>query len=184
LNCAARRARSWVTGRLCSKIEEVEMPYPKPTPTNLRVIRGNPGGKALPKNEPQPQIPDLVPNPPRQLKGLAAEEWRRVVTELYRLKLVTVVDINPLAAYCQAYKTWCEAVELMNELDATFMKGYVLKSKYGVVKNPLHGVARDAAREMVRYASEFGLTPAARTRLSTPSGEARQPDKFDGLIPS
>jgi len=162
------------------------MPSPRPVPTTLRVLRGNPGSKPLLKNEMHPRLPDLVPDPPRQLTGLAAEEWRRIVPELYHIKVLTVVDIKPLAAYCQAYKTWCEAVELMNELGGTFMKGYVLESKSGtVVKNPLHGVARDAAREMVRYAIEFGFTPAARTRIAAgPSGEARQPDKFDGLIPS
>jgi P27 family predicted phage terminase small subunit len=42
-------------------------------------------------------------NPPDFLLGYAADEWFRVVDELLRLKLVTIIDLNVLAAYCQAY---------------------------------------------------------------------------------
>lgn len=35
---------------------------PKPTPTALKVIRGNPGKRALPENEPTPQLGAAAPN--------------------------------------------------------------------------------------------------------------------------
>jgi P27 family predicted phage terminase small subunit len=165
-------------------------PGPKPMPTNLRLLRGDTlrgKGRPLSQNEPHPLIPDLIPDPPAPLEGYAADEWRRVVVELYRLRLLTVVDINSLAAYCQSYKTWREATEIMTELAARGapMKALVLKNRKGeVTKNPLNGVARDAAREMVRFASEFGFSPAARARIAAgPYGETRQTDKFSGLIP-
>jgi P27 family predicted phage terminase small subunit len=162
----------------------------RPIPANLKLLRGdtNKGKNPPPRNkrtEMQPRMLDSVPEPPPSLTGFAAEEWRCVAGELHRLKLLTNVDIPPLAAYCQAYKVWREATDLLTELSASgaFMKGYALETRNGgMVKNPLIAVARDASNEMKRYAVEFGFTPAARTRISTP-GEA-QTDKFDGLIPS
>jgi len=44
-------------------------------------------------------------------------------------------------------------------------------------------VAREAAADMVRYASEFGMTPVARARLAAgPHGEPPGGGKFDGLL--
>lgn len=155
-------------------------------PTNLRLLRGDPSkGRALQnKNEPQPIIPDSVPEPPSPLEGYAADEWRRLAPELYRLKLITMADINTLATYCQCYKTWREATEMMNELsrNGAFMKGYVWEHRTGIVKNSLHTVAREAAIDMLRFANEFGLSPSSRSRISVP--EARKANKFDGLISS
>ena len=63
------------------------------------------------------------------------------------------------------------------------MSGLIIISRTGeAVTNPLVGVSRRAANDMVRYANEFGLTPAARTRLAAgPNGEQQQ-SKFAGLL--
>jgi P27 family predicted phage terminase small subunit len=99
------------------------------------------------------------------------------------MRLVTVVDINVLAAYCQSYGIWREASELMIEARGDYKRGYVLRTERGDTKNPLRAVAREAAADMVRYAAEFGLSPAARARIAAgPYGETRTTDKFDGLI--
>jgi phage terminase small subunit len=46
--------------------------------------------------------------------------------------------------------------------------------------NPLVKMARNAAADMLRYAAEFGMTPAARTRISL----SQSPDnsKFGDLL--
>jgi P27 family predicted phage terminase small subunit len=54
-----------------------------------------------------------VPEPPPFLVGYAADEWWRVAPELHRLGLLTLVDVMPLAAYCEAYKRWRTAEELL-----------------------------------------------------------------------
>ena len=48
-------------------------------------------------------------------------------------------------------------------------------------RNALTKTVREAAADMVRYASEFGLTPVARTRIAN---GIRQPEKskLDGLL--
>ena len=159
---------------------------PPPVPTHLKLLRGNPGKQALNKHEPQPLLPDKVPDPPEFLSGYAHDEWYRIIDELYRLRLVTSVDVNCLAAYCEAFKRWRTAQELLARMaerdEAT--AGLLVEGKTGnSVPNPLVVIADQAARNMVRYAAEFGLTPSARSRINTGVDAAgRTASKFDGLL--
>ena len=163
------------------------MPGPKPIPTTLKVLRGNPGHEKLNKNEPKPALLPQVPEPPPFLEGYAREEWNRLITELHRLQLVTMADINPLAAYCMAYHRWRTAEESLAEMAKRDLisKGLMIKTVGGnAIQNPLVGTANRAANDMVRYASEFGLTPAARARISAGPFDdgGSQVSKFSGLL--
>jgi hypothetical protein len=82
------------------------MPGPPPTPLNLRILRGNPGKRPLPVNEPRPEIAEVCPEPPPFLDRYAAAEWQAVAPQLHALGLLTVVDVACLSAYCSAYATW------------------------------------------------------------------------------
>jgi hypothetical protein len=46
-------------------------------PTQLKLLRGNPGKRAIPP-EPQPLRPDEIPDPPNFLLDDAKDEWRRL----------------------------------------------------------------------------------------------------------
>jgi len=156
----------------------------KPLPTHLKVLRGNPGKQVLNHEEPEPQLEPVIPPPPEFLVGYAKEEWERISVELYRLRLLTVFDIHPLAAYCQAYSKWRSAAEALERMAATdpVMAGLMVKTRHGgVMQNPLFLTMRQASNDMIRYASEFGFTPAARSRISTVEA-ARTAGKFDGLL--
>jgi P27 family predicted phage terminase small subunit len=152
----------------------------RPLPTNWKVLRGNPGKRPLNKGEPKPALPA---EPPDFLTGYALEEWRRISVEAFRLKLVTALDIQPLAAYCDAYERWRTAKETlaaMAERDAV-MHGLIVKTQSGgAAANPLVWIASSAARDMVRYAAEFGMSPAARSPIS--AGGDLGEGKFTGLI--
>ena len=158
---------------------------PRPLPTTLKLIRGNPGHQVLNKSEPQPKQAESVPEPPEFLTGYAADEWRLVVVELYRLRLLTTIDTSVLAAYCQAYKRWRTAeaiVATMAERDPV-TQGLMIRTKKGfAAQNPLVLTAQAAARDMVRYAAEFGLSPAARSRITAADAGGQGVSKFDGLL--
>lgn len=81
----------------------------KPKPTHLKLLEGNPGKRALNKNEPKPKV--KVPSCPRHLVGEARKEWRRISKELLTLNLLTEIDRAALAAYCQAWARWVYAEE-------------------------------------------------------------------------
>jgi P27 family predicted phage terminase small subunit len=147
-------------------------------------LRGVPGHHPLNKAEPQPGVPIEPPPAPEFLSDYARAEWDRVAKELYRLRLLTTVDIAPLAAYCESYAAWRTAVEKLREMAARdpVMGALMIKTRHGsVMQNPLFLTMRQAANDMVRYASEFGFTPAARSRISTIEAQPTS-GKFDGLI--
>ncbi|BBZ93106.1 phage terminase small subunit P27 family [Bradyrhizobium diazoefficiens] len=156
----------------------------RPLPTHLKLLRGNPGQRKLP-NEPQPeQLPD-VPEPPPFITGYAADEWWITGTELHRMGLLTKIDCATLAAYCHAYGQWRMAAEALARMAANdpVMNGQIIKTKYGdAAANPLVNIARKHAGDMVRYAAEFGLTPAARSRISATNPADSSQSKFAGLI--
>lgn len=153
-----------------------------PKPAHLKLLEGNPGRRPIPK-EPRPEIGE-IPAAPAFLTVDARKEWDHVATQLHRLGLLTVVDVAALAAYCQAYGRWLtaeRAIAAMAERDL-LTGGLMIKTTNGnAIQNPLVGTSNKAASDMVRYASEFGLTPAARARLAFDT-VASQKSKFDGLL--
>jgi P27 family predicted phage terminase small subunit len=158
------------------------MPNP-PVPFPLKVLRGNPGKRPM-KPELQPEQLQDVPDPPPFITGFAADEWWRTAPELHRLGLLTRIDVPALAAYCHAFGQWRMAVESLAKMQANdpIMNGMIIKTKYGdAAMNPLVSIARKHAGDVIRYASEFGLTPVARTRLAAGFGPS-SPSKFDGLL--
>jgi len=158
---------------------------PRPMPTHLKLLRGNPRKEGLNHDEPQPAMPTAVPPAPVFLKGYAAEEWARIAEELYYLRLLTRIDIHALSAYCQAYAIWRTAVEtfaVMAERDPV-MHGLMVKAANGTaLQNPVVLTIRHAANDMVKYAAEFGLTPAARSRISATDSEPPPRSKFGPLL--
>jgi len=143
----------------------------KPTPTALKLLRNNPGRRPLNTREPKP--PTARSAPPAYLTGAAATEWRRLAPELARLGLLTTIDRDALAAYCQTFARWREA-----ELEIR-KRGMVLKGRDGgPVLSPFVTVASRALAQMRAWLIEFGMTPSARSRVTTATA-AKPDDPFD-----
>jgi Phage terminase, small subunit len=84
-----------------------------PTPTVLKLIRGNPGKRAISKHEPQPRLE--IPPCPRHLDREARKELRRISKQLYDLGLLTEIDGAALAIYCTCYSRWVAAQKQLEE---------------------------------------------------------------------
>ena len=153
---------------------------PKPMPTHLKLVTGNRGRRRLPENE--PDVSSECPEPPAHLVGPALDEWHNHASTLHSVGILTKTDRAVLAAYCQLYGRWVEAelalaahrkrmIELGDDAE-----GFLTSTPNGAnMQHPLVGVANTAARDMVRYAAELGLTPSARTRV-TAAPKARKAD--------
>jgi P27 family predicted phage terminase small subunit len=145
----------------------------RPLPTATKLLRGNPGKRAINQREPKPTG---IPTCPTHLDATAKREWTRISRELIDIGLLTEVDRSALAAYCAAYSRWASAEKSIAKF------GLVIKSpKSGYpVANPFVGIANTALQIMHRFAIEFGLTPASRTRLQVePVGG---PDAFEQFM--
>ena len=156
----------------------------KPTPKHLRVLQGNPHRRPIP-NTPDPEASADVPEAPDFLHGYARDEWLRVAPELHRMRLLSKVDLRMLEAYSVFYGRWREAEDalaLAREQDRE-TKGLIAKAGNGsMIESPLIYTSRKAAFEMLRFASEFGFTPASRARIHAGPRGADPKSKFGDLI--
>ena len=144
----------------------------RPKPTRLKMLTGNPGKRPLNGNEPRPAA--AVPECPAELGPVARTEWNRLVGELSALRLLTNLDRAALAAYCGAYALCAEATAQIQKY------GAMIKSPTGFpIQSPYLAIANRQAEIMMRIASEFGFTPASRSRIATPS--PHEPSLFDTL---
>lgn len=131
---------------------------PPPTPTALKLLRGNPGGRPLPEAEPAYAV--RLPVPPAELTAEAKRVWRREGRRLVGSRVMTSADAAAFAAFCSAYARWLELSAMLNRT------GLVLKDeRLGIRMNPLVQGLRDAQADYLRAAVEFGLTPSSRTRV-------------------
>jgi P27 family predicted phage terminase small subunit len=133
---------------------------PLPKPTALKLVAGNPGKKALPKNEPKPKIE--APKPPRHLSTEALAEWERMAPVLVRLGLLSKLDRAPFAMYCQAWARHVEAEEMLAKASALAFTG----NGYPIV-NPWFTISKQCFDQVRGLLAEFGLSPAARARMFT-----------------
>ena len=130
----------------------------KQKPTALKKLQGNPGKRKL--NNAEPRLPPDLPDAPQHLNKAAHQEWQRVAQELFRIGILTQIDRAALAAYCQAYGRWVEAEEKVKRT------GEVLQAESGgFYQNPYLSIAHRMMELMVKFGSEFGLTPSSRARL-------------------
>lgn len=134
----------------------------KPTPLELKVLRGNPGKRRL---KSAPAYDPLTEHPPDDLPPAGKGLWRRVVKQLGPLRLIQAPDREALLVLCNLWATYSQAMDLVNT------HGVLIKSKNknderaAVMVNPAWRVARDASRQMEGLWASFGLTPADRARL-------------------
>lgn len=152
------------------------MSGPPPKPTHLKLITGNPGKRKLNKNEPKPTAG--IPPVPEHLSNEAKAEWDRIAVELNAIGLLTHVDRAALAAYCQAWADWVEAEEQLRRY------GKMVKSPVKTVtrrsggaeltetsggfpmQSPFLPIRNRALEIMHKFLTEFGMTPASRSRIS------------------
>jgi P27 family predicted phage terminase small subunit len=146
----------------------------RPKPTAIKKLEGNPGGRPLNQNEPQPSG---IPTCPRHLNKEARAEWRRISKELITIGLLTRIDRAALASYCMAYARWIEAEENVAKF------GHVVKAPSGYpIQNPYLSIANTCLDQIRKFGVEFGLTPASRSRLQISATPQASGDEWSELF--
>ena len=141
---------------------------PQRTPTKILERRGSWLAKVREPDE--AKVEPSIPQPPKELSAAALAEWHSIVPKLFSAGLLTKLDGAALAAYCQNYADWLEAVEKVREA------GAVVKAPSGYpILNPYVGIASRAQAAMVRMLMQFGMSPASRS-----SAKAEKKDENDG----
>lgn len=136
-------------------------------PTAIKVAQGNPGKRALPDAEPQPER-GVTPSP-QHLKKKSREWYGEVAAELDKLGVLTVLDSNALELLIEAY------AEYRNHCATLDRDGYTYKTVSGtgeiVIKaHPAAVMKSDAWKRVRAMLTEFGMTPASRSKVSAKRG--------------
>ena len=144
-------------------------------PTAIRELEGNPGKRALPKNEPKPRV--TLPGAPKSLSPVARDEWTRAAEILYNVRVLTNADLAVLRGYCVNFAWAYEAEQRTMEEGTTIEETRgTTENPYSIKKeNPTFTVAQKAYKQMHEFMRELGLTPASRSKIQSAPEDTRKP---------
>lgn len=146
---------------------------PVPTPTAVLKLHGSNRVKARERaGEPMPEVG--VPTMPDWLSPAAQTEWARIVTVLQEVPgLLTTIDRTALAMLAQDLADFVEVRGLIAR------DGWVITTTNGnTIQNPLVGMANGSCKRLMRMLAEFGMSPAARSRLGIQPNQIHRHDEF------
>ncbi len=142
---------------------------PTKKPTALKLVTGQIRPGRMNPNEPQPEIE--IPSCPSVLSPGAKAEWRRVAPMLEDQGLLSKLDRTALAAYCELYARWTEALKELKT------GGSVITTPNGSLQvSPHMSIARSAEKELRAYAALFGMSPADRSKVSASPKKEKTPE--------
>lgn len=134
----------------------------RPTPTALKVIRGNPGQRPLNDNEPIAPRADL--RAPDGLGEVGKAVWEEIVPLLDRMGVFTQADRLTIFRYCLLQEEFAKVVAHVRDHGMTQLTetGYSQLTAEG-------SLFRTLPADLLKIEREFGMTAAARSTLkSTP----------------
>jgi P27 family predicted phage terminase small subunit len=148
------------------------MPGPKPKPTHLKVVLGNPGKRALNRREPKPSgnlydAPEYLTEDQRKL-------WTYAI-ETAPVGLLKRLDQSVLVVWVVAADLHRQAVEQLRPTEDGRSK-LLTKTPGGMwQQSPFVSMVNKQAQIMMKAAGEMGFTPASRSKV-----EIDQPDEDNG----
>lgn len=145
-----------------------------PKPAALKLVSGNPGKRAINKQEPDPDyLNDLMA--PDWLPTSAKLVWDEVAPKLRRAMLLTEVDVQMLAMGCVSIAHYRKAVAKAGD---ALVKCKVVEDdegrpvETGEHVNPWLIVQSMSFKQASAIFQQFGMSPAARTRIAVqPQGD-------------
>lgn len=152
-------------------------------PAALKLLsgRGNGTDSGGRKVNEGPSYVRVAPTPPTWLDREAKAEWKRVVPELERLRLLSRVTRSSLVAYCETWSLFVAATRAVHEDGLTVENHATRKDgteSTWITANPAVTIQRNASSELRRWATEYGLTPASEQKVKPSDPEAGDTD-FD-----
>lgn len=147
----------------------------KPKPSKLKERQGNPGKRALNKNEPNSGDFSGV-KCPTHLSETGKHAWKKLREILGDdMKVLQRADSFALEMLASAYDEWRTLTKMINKQGLTIKR----KDTHGHLvskANPLLKQRNETNNKIIRLLSEFGLTPSSRSRLV--SNEKNEDDAF------
>lgn len=140
------------------------MPGPKPTPTAIKVQRGNPGRRPLSQNEPKLAV--VLPPHPKDLSPSELAAWSDLSGPLLKMKVLTEADAVVLELAAVELALYREAREHIAKEGTVDREGDI---------NSWLQVREGAWKKLFRMLAACGMTPADRTKVSVVGDGAADP---------
>jgi P27 family predicted phage terminase small subunit len=157
-------------------------------PTQMKIIQGTFRKDRAPKKEPQPEKVLEIPRPPSHLSKYAKKAWKYIAGELVEKGILTIIDTLALEACCEAYGQYRLAYEaVFRPVDPeTGKKGKRTFADYMRGRNsqtmPEYVSMKGAWATFKSYLTEFGMTPASRTKLEISEKRGEETDPMERLF--
>lgn len=135
----------------------------KPTPTHLRLIRGDKGKAASKSREPKPvgalrHCPEWFSIPQKAAWAYAIEHAPA--------GLLRMLDRDALAVWVVAQDLWRQAVQAQEKIDAGKALPLLTKTPNGMAQqSPYVGIISKQSQIMLKASAELGFTPSSRSRI-------------------
>lgn len=134
---------------------------PKPTPTHLKLLRGD-EERHINRDEPTPT--EGAPLPPSSLSDEAKRIWAYYAPDLEDKGCLTTWDVDTFAVFCNAVAVYRDCARKMG--DQYTDRG----AAGGVIKSPYWQIMRDCSETIAKFSSRFGFTPGDRADLVIEKG--------------
>ena len=138
----------------------------KPIPTTILKLRGtyrkDRHGNSI-------ELDPAIPICPYFLSNRAKITWRQVVKRLTTAGILTELDGNALARYCDAFVRWREAADWLEKKGTVYTTKYETGKTKGIRQFPQVAQYHQFGQTLLRLEQEFGMTPSSRSRISAPT---------------
>ena len=133
---------------------------PKPTPRNLRLVKGS--DKPSRMNADEPIVAVSIPDPPEYLSQDEQNVFSTQARLLAKMRVMSEADVDALAMYSRAH------VEALMAHQKVVQMGYMVQAPKTKVPmhNPFLSIRNNAEKKARAILTEFGLTPSSRTRVN------------------
>ncbi len=134
-------------------------------------------------SEPRPEKAKR-PAAPKTLSGSARKHWHKITKDLSSCGVLTLMDQDALALYCEIYARWVEAGDMVQKKGMVIADpryaGKTTKDGQRItvpVLSPYFRASLKLSEQMKQMLCEFGMTPSSRSRIRAET--AKPEDDFD-----
>lgn len=141
-------------------------------PSHLHVVQGTARPSRMNNSEPKPKA--KRPRCPAHLSVKAKTAFKNVSDLLEGMGVLTIADGMALELLCHAYAEWRDLDKLVARDGETY-KTIATSGEEVIKANPAVAMRADAWKRVKSMMAEYGMTAAARTKVSADKPEATDP---------
>lgn len=155
-------------------------------PRQRKIIEGTFRKDRNPVNEPEPEKIQEAPKPPAHLGKYGKKKWKDLAGRLSEEGLLTVLDVEALEMLCEMYDQYRAAKDAVyqplwsdGKRRKRSLEEYLATHSFQT-QTEYSAMNRHYA-EYIKLLKEFGMSPAARNRVSVKEKKGQEVDPMEEM---